>query len=190
VFLVWQTEFALGRIKKIQRRDFMKILAVLFSLLPLNALASELGAAELYRASQSVTDGACSSGSCSTQLKNLLCTWNNDASEGDRHSCSFAAPNGKEETLEGAKAKRLAKAVKAALGKRADVSCGMGTCGFRDNLDVRCQESRGKGKKAKLAYDCQITTAKADSPVPAKRARAQPSSSPYGGDDEGGASAK
>lgn len=101
-------------------------------------------AAELYQAINGTGQGQCGSGCI--DASDLLCTWSN-SSDSKRISCSFKDAQGKTQEVSGAKARRLSKAVQAV--QTVDISCGAGTCGFRDNRDVKCTEEKTAAKKFK-----------------------------------------
>jgi len=111
-------------------------------------------ARELYSAVNGLGISSCTKDSCFADLNSLDCTWSN-SSDSRRASCNYESADGKKNTVEGAKARRLAKAMEAS--GEVVVSCGAGTCGFRNPLEVNCEEQRkSKSKKLGLAYECRV----------------------------------
>lgn len=111
-------------------------------------------AQELYSAVNSLGISNCTRDSCFADLNGLDCTWSN-SSDSRRASCNYETADGKKATVEGAKARRLAKAMEAT--GEVIVSCGAGTCGFRNPLEVNCEELRkAKNKKLGLSYECRV----------------------------------
>jgi hypothetical protein len=114
-------------------------------------------AQNLYSAVQSLGISNCTGSSCFANLNSLDCNWSNSP-DSRRVSCSYQGSDKKQGSVEGAKARRLAKAMEAT--GEVVISCGAGSCGFRNALDVNCEEQR-KSRKPKmiLAYECRVMNA-------------------------------
>lgn len=126
-------------------------------------------AIELYSAMQALGVGSCKGQACSADIKNVECQWSN-SSDSRRAHCTYNGKDGKEETVEGAKARRLSKAMMAA--GEVDISCGAGTCGFRLPQDADCAEMRKtQNRKINLSYECRVMPTVEEIPVPTKRPR-------------------
>jgi hypothetical protein len=107
-------------------------------------------AAELYQAINNTGAGQCGSGCI--DVTELDCSWSN-SSDSKRIGCNFKDAQGKHQEVDGAKARRLVKAVKAA--GEIDTSCGAGTCGFRNSRNIKCSEEKTAAKKYKT--DCSVS---------------------------------
>lgn len=109
-------------------------------------------AQELFSAMQGVESGRCKGSTCVTNLTNLDCHWSN-SSDSKSASCRFEGSDGNTQTIDGPKARRLGLAVVAKY--RWEPSCGMGSCGFHEALQVKCMENRQKSGK-KVDHDCTV----------------------------------
>lgn len=106
-------------------------------------------AAELYQAVNNTGAGQCGSGCI--DISELDCNWSNTP-DSRRFGCNFKDAQGKRQEVEGAKARRLVKALEA--GSDVETSCGAGNCGFRESRNVKCAET-AQGKKFKT--QCSVS---------------------------------
>jgi hypothetical protein len=109
-------------------------------------------AKELFSAMQGIEAGVCKGNSCQTTLQKLDCHWSN-SSDSKNASCRYEGKDGKLQTVEGAKARRLGLAVIAKY--KWEPSCGAGSCGFHEALQVNCSEVRTQQEK-NGNHECRV----------------------------------